>query len=155
MCAGQEGRMSDDELQELPEPKPSYTFIGSSPAAELLEIARIHHKEAKQLLDSANAAETEGRPEEARLLMDLSKSRRETALEFERAARGEGGDPIVTDILSDQEDISKKYVPHESKYTVKLTDAEKDALDNLAKYTEPPPPGPIARAIAWFSRLTE
>ena len=131
-------------------PEPSYTFIGTSPVDELLEIARIHHKEAKQMLDNAEKSRAEGHEEEAKLLTDLAESRRQTALEFERAARGEGSDPIVADILTDQEDLSKNYVPHESNYKAKLTAEEKDALDKLAEYTAPPPPGPLARAIAWF-----
>jgi len=146
--------MSDDDFQDLRDLKPSYTFIGTPPSAEHLEIARIHHREAKQMEDSAKNAEAEGRFEEAKLLMDLAKSRRDTAQEFEKAARGEGGDPIVTDILSDQEDISRKYVPHTSNYVAKLTAEEKEALEKLAEYTEPPPPGPVKRAMAWLSRLT-
>jgi hypothetical protein len=140
--------MPDDDFLK---PEPSYTFIGTSPTAELLEIARIHHKEAKQLQESAIAAEAENRPEEAKLLMDISNSRLQTALDFEKAARGEGGDPIVTDILSDQEDISKNYVPHESKYAPKLTAAERETLDHLAEYIAPPPPSRFAKAVAWFS----
>jgi hypothetical protein len=143
-----EDKMPDDDILN---PEPSYTFIGTSPTAELLEIARIHHKEAKQLQESALASEAENRPEEAKLLMDIANTRLQTALDFEKAARGEGGDPIVTDILSDQDDISKNYVPHESKYTPKLTAAEQDALAHLAEYTAPPPPSPFARAVAWFS----
>ena len=145
--------MSDDDFQDLRDVKPSYTFIGTSPAAEHLEIARIHYKEAKQMEDNAQTAEAEGRLEEARLLRYLAKSRRQTAQDFEKAAKGEGGDPIVTEILSDQEDMNKNYVPHQSNYEVKLTAAEKEALDNLSDYIAPPPPGPIQRAITWFSRL--
>ena len=143
---------SDEDFQDLRDLKPSYTFIGTPPAEEHLECARIHHREAKQMEDNAIRAEAEGRLEEASLLRDLAKSRRETAMEFERAARGEGNDPIVADILSDQEDMNKNYVPHESNYAPKLTAAEKEALDSLAEYTEPPPPSPIARAFSWFSR---
>lgn len=143
--------MPDDDFQDLRDLQPSYTFIGTPPSAEHIEIARIHHREAKQMEDNALISEAEGRLEEASLLRDLAKSRRKTAQEFEMAARGEGGDPIVTEILSDQEDLTKNYVPHTSKYTAKLTAAEQEALAHLAEYTEPPPPGPIARAIAWFS----
>ncbi len=142
-----------EAMKDQQEPKPSYTFIGTSPTAELLEIARIHHKEAKQLLESSRAAEAENRLEEARLLKDLSDSREQTALDFEKAARGEGGDPIVTDILTDQEDMNKNFVPHESKYEVTLTPEEQAALASLAEVVEPPPPGPVARAVAWFSKL--
>ncbi len=142
----------EDDFQDLRELKPSYTFIGTPASAEHLEIARIHHREAKQMEESALASEAEGRLEEASLLRDLAKSRRETAMEFERAAKGQGKDPIVTDILSDQEETTKNFVPHESNYKVKLTAAEQEALDHLAEYTAPPPPSPIARAIAWFKK---
>ncbi len=141
----------DDDFQDLRDLQPSYTFIGTPPSAEHLEIARIHHREAKQMEDNAQTAEAEGRLEEAKLLRDLAKSRREVALEFEKAARGEGKDPIVTDILSDQEDSIKNYAPHQSNYAPKLTAAEQDVLTHLAELTEPPPPSPIARAIAWLS----
>ena len=141
----------DDDFQDMRELKPSYTFIDTPPSVEHLEVARIHNKEAKQMEESAIVSEAEGRLEEAKLLLDLAKSRREIAAEFEKAARGEGKDPIVTDILSDQNDMNKNYVPHESNYAPKLTDAEKEALASLEKYTEPPPPSPLARAKAWFS----
>jgi rubrerythrin len=142
--------MPDDDFQEQ---KPSYTFIGTSPGDELLDVARIHRREMKQLLDSAQAAQAEGREQEAKLLLDIAKERRERAEEFEKAARGESSDPVVTEILSDQEEISKSYVPHKSDYAAKLTPEEEEALACLAEYTAPPPPGPIARAFAWFSKL--
>lgn len=144
--------MPEDEFEDVREPEPSYTFIGTSPGDELREVARIHNREAKQLEDNAAIAAAEGREQEAKLLKDIAKERRARADEFERAARGETKDPVVTEILSDQEDLTKSYVPHESKYAAKLTPAEQEALERLAEYTEPPPPGPIGRAIAWFSR---
>ena len=125
---------------------PVYSFQGSSPAEELLEIARIHHKEAKQLYESARAAEAEERHEEAKLLMDLADSRRERAEEFERAAKGEGNDPIVTEILEDQEDICHNYQPHTSTYTP--TDGQ--LPDGWLEEFTPPPPGRVARAMAWI-----
>jgi hypothetical protein len=143
--------MSDDDFQDLQDLKPSYTFIGTSPGDELLEVARIHRREVKQLMDSAYAAQAEGREQEAKLLFDIAKERQDRAEEFESAARGEIKDPCVTEILSDQEETTRNYVPHESDYTAKLTSAEKDALENLAELTEPPPPSPVQRAIAWFS----
>jgi hypothetical protein len=142
---------SDEEFQDQRELKPSYTFIGTPASEEHLEVARIHFREAKQMEDNAIRAEAEGRLEEASLLRDLAKSRRETAEEFERAAKGEVKDPIVTEILEDQEGTMKNYKPHESDYVVKLTDAEQDALAHLAEYTEPPPPSPLKRALGWFS----
>jgi acyl-CoA reductase-like NAD-dependent aldehyde dehydrogenase len=144
--------MADDDFVDQREIKPSYTFIGTSPGDELLEVARIHRREVKQLLDSAAASETEGREQEARLLRAIAKERQDRAEEFERAARGETKDPVITEILSDQEEGIKNYVPHESKYVAKLTAAEKEALANLAELTEPPPPNPFARAFGWFSR---
>jgi hypothetical protein len=144
--------MPDDDFLDQREVKPSYTFIGTSPGDELLEVARIHRREAKQLQDSAHVAEAEGRQQEAKLLLDIAKERQDRAEEFERAARGETKDPCVTEILSDQEETIKGYVPHESKYVAKLTAAEQEALANLAEFIEPPPPSPIARALSWFSR---
>ena len=70
--------MSRDDLQNQ---APAYTFLGSSPAEELLVVARIHHKEAKQLFEHAQEAQAEGRQEEAKLLMDLWIARRDMAEE--------------------------------------------------------------------------
>jgi hypothetical protein len=152
MLAGQEGSMADDDFEDQRDQKPSYTFIGTSPGDELIEVARIHRREAKQMLDNAQIAQAEGREQEARLLKDIAKERLDRAEEFESAARGETKDPVVTEILSDQEETIKGYVPHQSKYEAKLTAAEKDALANLAEFIEPPPPSPLARAFGWFSR---
>ena len=128
---------------------PVYSFQGSSPADELLEIARIHHKEAKQMYESAHAAEAEERFEEAKLLMDLADARRERAEEFERAARGEGGDPIVSEILEGQEDICLSYKPHTSTYVPEEGGFPEGWLEEII----PPPPGRIARAVAWVGGL--
>src|ERR1035437_2709311 len=146
MFAGREDRMSDDNFQDQ---TPVYKFPGSSPADELLEIARIHHREAKQLLDSARMAEAEGRQEEAKLLMDLAISRRERAEEFEKAARGEGGDPIVTEILDSQQDLLDNY---SSVFTPALISLEDLPPATVPKHMQPLPPGRIARAMAWISR---
>jgi len=99
--------MPDDNRKDKPL---VYTFQGDSPADELHEIARIHYKEAKELLDRANESLAEDRQEEAKLLIDLSRSRRERADEFEKAARGEGGDPIVAEILDSQEDMCTEFI---------------------------------------------
>jgi hypothetical protein len=144
--------MSDDDFEDQRELKPSYTFIGTSPGDELIEVARIHRREAKQMLDNAATAQAEGREQEAKLLRDIAKERLDRAEEFEKAARGETSDPVVTEILSDQEETTKNYVPHSSDYAPKLTDAEKAALENLAEFVEPPPPSPLSRAMNWFSR---
>ncbi len=144
--------MADDDFEDQRENKPSYTFIGTSPGDELLEVARIHRREVKQMMENAAMAEAEGREQEARLLRDIAKDRQDRAEEFERAARGETKDPVVTEILSDQEETIKNYVPHSSEYAPKLSDAEKDALANLAELTEPPPSSPFARAFGWLSR---
>ncbi len=105
--------MPDDSSQDQP---PVYTFQGSTPAEVPLEIARIHHQEAKQLLNSAQDSLAAGRQEEANLLMHLAASRKQTADEFEKVARGEASDPIVTEILDWQEDIAVNYVPYQSTY---------------------------------------
>jgi len=143
--------MSDDDFQDMRDLKPSYTFIGTSASDELLAVARIHRREAKQMRDNADTAAAEGREQEAKLLRDIAKDREEKAEEFERAARGETKDPVVSEILDDQENVSKSYVPHQSEYVPKLTAAEKEALANLAELTEPPPPSPLSRAFSWFS----
>src|ERR1035437_10256879 len=132
--------MADDDFEDQQELKPSYTFIGTSPGDELLDVVRIHRREVKQLLDSAIESEAQGREQEAKLLRDIAKERQDRADEFERAARGETKDPVITEILSDQEESIKNYVPHSSDYAPRLTAAEKDALANLAELTEPPPP---------------
>jgi hypothetical protein len=134
--------MPGDNFQDQ---EPVYSFQGSSPADELLEIARIHRREAKQLFDNAHAAQAEGREEEARLLMDLAVARRERADEFERAARGEGSDPVVTEILDWQEDLCADYVPPTSNYTP----ADGELPEGWLEEYSPPKRGRIARAVAW------
>jgi hypothetical protein len=134
--------MSGDKVQNQ---EPVYSFQGSSPADELLEIAHIHHREAKQLFESAFAARAEDREEEARLLMDLAIARRERAEEFERAARGEGSDPVVTEILDWQEELSEEYTPYTSTYTPADGELPKGWLEEYKQ----PHHGLIARAVAW------
>ncbi|MGB9406127.1 MAG: hypothetical protein WCA89_01260 [Terracidiphilus sp.] len=141
--------MSDDNSQNQ---NPAYSFQGSSPADELLEIARIHRREAKQLFDRADEAHAEDRQEEAKLLMDLAISRRDRAVEFEMAARGKGGDPIVAEILDSQEEMCVKYTPFSpsimSKEELTLT-AEEQSAAELAEGKKSTPSGRIARAVAW------
>jgi hypothetical protein len=143
MLASQEESMSNDNPQNQP---PAYTFQGNSPAEELLEIARIHHREAKDLLEHSQEAKAEGREEEAKLLMDLWVAREERALEFERAARGEGSDPVVNEILDWQEDICGSYAPPALEFFTEEELSHSELPDEL----QSPPLGPIARALAWL-----
>jgi hypothetical protein len=131
MYADQEKRMPDDNPKNKP---PVYTFQGDSPADELHEIARIHYKEAKELLDRANESLAEDRQEEAKLLIDLSRARRDRADEFEKAARGEGGDPIVAEILDSQEDNCPGY----TEYTPTFMSAEELLPVELPPEPKPP-----------------
>jgi hypothetical protein len=140
--------MSDQKLQGK---TPTYSFQGSSPAEESLEIARIHHKEAKQLFEGAKAAEAEGRAEEARLLLDLAVARRERAEEFERVAQGQCGDPIVTEILDWQEDLCETYTPP----TLEFHSKEDLAAAELERISNSAPTGTIARASSWISLKKE
>jgi len=139
--------MPDNNLN-LQDQQPLYSFQGGSPADELLEIARIHHLEAQQLHQRALEARAEEREEEAKLLMDLSVSREERAVEFEKAARGEGGDPIVAEILDSQEEMRDgfgpryvpSFIPKEDLFPLKkFPKEEKSSL-----------PKPIARFLAWL-----
>jgi hypothetical protein len=144
--ADREGKMSDEDLRNQPL---VYTFQGNSPADELLEIARMHHQEARHLLDHAHDAEAEDRTSEARLLSDLAIARMERAEEFERAARGETGDPIVAEILDVQQELSQNYSPQ---YTPLFLSKEDQFRMELPKHMQPLPPGRFARAVAWISR---
>src|ERR1039458_9180625 len=151
MFAGQEERMPDEEKKPddtFQDQTPIYTFLDSSRADEYREIARIHHKEAKQLLEHAHQAEAEDRREEAKLLMDLSISWEARAEEFEKAARGEGGDPIVTEILESQEEMIEKT---SIKYTPEFITGKGLRPARLPKHMQPRPPGPIDRALAKIS----
>jgi hypothetical protein len=140
--SGKEETMSDVAV------KPQgrvYSFLGESPGEKLLDVARIHHREAKQLFEGAETAKAEGREEEAKLLYDLAVAREATATEFEKAAKGEVGDPIVAEILDWQEDINKNYSPFTSDYVPPEDDAP----------AEPPAPEPFSlsksflRGVAW------
>jgi hypothetical protein len=132
--------------EDKPEDKKStYIFQGSTQAEEFLEIARIHHREATQLFERANQAHAEDRQQEAMLLIDLGIARRERAEEFERAAKGEGGDPIVTEILDWQRDLCDSYVP----YLPEFVSRDAPFPEELQGVEKPRPLGPIARAVAW------
>jgi len=104
--------MADEDIKARKNLPSDYTFKASSPAEDYLAIASIHHREAKQLLENAQAAQAEDRQEEAKLLMDLAVERRKTAEEFEKAAKGEASDPIVDEILDWQEDLCEGYTPY-------------------------------------------
>lgn len=136
--------MSADKFQNQ---TPAYTFLGNSPGDEFREIARVYHIEAKHLMERARAAEAEERPEEAKLLMDLAASQEERAQEYERAARGEGDDPIVTEILDQQQELCDNYTPYVSTYkpeNVSEAPPEKKKL-SLS--------GRLVRAVAWVGSL--
>jgi acyl-CoA reductase-like NAD-dependent aldehyde dehydrogenase len=125
---------------------PGYTFQGRSSADEYREVARIHYKEAKQLFENAQKALAEDRQEEARLLTDLGIARRERADEFERAARQEGGDPIVAELLDSEEFMCKNYTPNTPIYIAPEAELPQSWKDEL----KPRPLGLIARAVAWI-----
>lgn len=125
---------------------PAYSFMGISSTEELLVVARIHHKEAKQLFEHAEEATVEGRPEEAKLLMDLAIARQETADKLDKAASGESGDPIVAELLESEELMCKNYTPKTPTYVAPDGELPPDWLEKI----QPPPLGPIARAVAWI-----
>jgi len=135
--------MPDDNPQDQP---PTYTFLGSSPADELLEIAQLYHRESRHLLLRAHEAQAADRQEEARLLTDLAISKREQAEEFEKAARGEGGDPIVADILKSEQSQRTSFTPFTSTYTSTEGDIPPEWIEEM----KPRRLGPIARALAWI-----
>jgi len=131
---------------------PTYTFQDSSPADQFLEMARIHRLEAKQLFKNADKADAEGLQEEAKLLMDLAIARRERAEEFERAARGECGDPVVSEINDGLDETRMNYVP----YAPSVMTEEELRFTEVPEDLKRPPLGRIARALAWIgSWVTE
>jgi hypothetical protein len=83
--------------------------------------------------------------------MDLSAARKQRAEEFDRAARGEGGDPIVTEILDWQQDMRKTHTPHMMEFLTK----EELAAAELARLAALPPPGFIVRALDWIALKKE
>ena len=123
-----------------------YIFKARSAAEDCLEIAKIHHREAKQLFENASRAEAEGRLEEAKLLTDLAVAREATAAEFESTARGESSDPIVAEIRDSEPEMFKNYTPNTPTYTAPEGELPPEWLAEM----KPPPLGPIARAMAWI-----
>ncbi|MGD0546524.1 MAG: hypothetical protein ABR991_01695 [Terracidiphilus sp.] len=122
-----------------------YVFKASSPAEDCLEIANIHHREAKQLFVGAREAEAEGRQEESKLLHDLAVAREATAVEFETAAKGEGSDPVVTEILDWQKDLCQHYVPH----SLSFVTGNEPPPPQFYEEVKQPQHGPLARAVGW------
>jgi hypothetical protein len=135
--------MPDENPQNQP---PAFTFLGKSPDGEFLDIAQLYHKEAKNLLVRANEAQAADRHEEARLLTDLAISKREQAEEFEKAARGEGNDPIVADILQSEQTRRTNYTPFTSDYPATEEDIAPDWIDDA----KPRRLHPLVRAVAWI-----
>ena len=135
--------MPDDNSQNQP---PAFTFLGKSPDGEFLDIAQLYHKEAKNLLVRANEAQAADRHEEARLLTDLAISKREQAEEFEKAARGEGNDPIVAGILQSEQTRRTNFTPFTSTYPTTEEDIAPDWIDDA----KPRRLHPIVRAVAWI-----
>jgi hypothetical protein len=106
-------------------------------AGEYLEIARIHNREARKLLERAQAAHASDQRHEAMLLTDLSIAQRERAEQYEKAARGEGQDPIVAEILDGLKRLRSSFIP---------------APGQLLGLREYSPGGRFTRAAAWLSR---
>jgi acyl-CoA reductase-like NAD-dependent aldehyde dehydrogenase len=125
---------------------PAYVYQGRSSTEEFLEIARIYDKEADQMLERAQTALAEDRQEEAKLLVDLATAHRERADEFKKAAREDGSDPIVAEILDHQKTHRKNYTPYAPTYSAPNEELPQSWKDEL----KPPPLGPIARAVAWI-----
>jgi hypothetical protein len=128
---------------------PTYTFQGSSPADQFLEMARIHHLEANQLFDRAIEAQAEDRQEEAKLLKDLAISRRARGDEFDLAARGQCDDPIVSEINDGLEETKALFKP----YTPSVMTEEELRFTEVPEDLKRPPLGRIARAVAWVGSL--
>jgi acyl-CoA reductase-like NAD-dependent aldehyde dehydrogenase len=125
---------------------PAYTFQGRSSSEEFLEVARIYDKEANQMLERAQEALAEDRQEEAKLLMHLATVHRERADEFKKAAREDGSDPIVAEILDHQQSNRKNYTSYTPVYSAPDEELPQSWIDEM----KPPPLGPIARAVAWI-----
>jgi hypothetical protein len=136
--------MSDDDLQDQP---PVYTFLGEEPAGVFRELADMHHREAQQLLEHAMQAEAEDRQEESKLLMDIMVAREQRAAELELAARGEGEDPSVVEVLDGQQEILNTYTPNT------MTFFKEDELPpaTVPEHMRPRTPGRIALTMAKIS----
>ena len=137
------------EEESSPNQQPAYQFQASSQADDYGAIARIHRREAQQLLERSEASSAEGRVEEAKLLVDLYVERQATAEKFEKAARGEGGDPIVEEILDWQEDLTRGYVPYKPTFVTGDVPVPEQLIAELKR----PEPGILARAVAWVGGL--
>lgn len=135
--------MSDESYKEG---DPGYTFLGSSPAEKFLELAGLHRKEAGQLRDRAREEEAEGRMQEAKLMLDVAAVREQRALELEQAARGESGDPSVTEVLKGEKEVLEAYVPP----TLSFIRPEDLPPPTVPEHMRPLPPGNIDRAWAWM-----
>ena len=136
--------MSDEGFHA--EDEPGYTFLGSSPAEKFLELAVLHHKEAKQLRERAREAEEEGRAEEVKLLLDVAAVRERRAEELERAARGEGDDPSVAEVLDGEQEVLEAYVPP----SMSFINPEDLPPATVPVHMRPLPPGKIDLAMAWI-----
>jgi acyl-CoA reductase-like NAD-dependent aldehyde dehydrogenase len=124
---------------------PAYTFQGRSQTDELLDLANLYNKEATQLFARAQESLAEDRQEEARLLTDLAKAQQERADEFEKAAWGESGDPLVAEIMNNLQIQSKISTSSTPTYTAPVED-----IPSWVKEIKPQPLGPIARVLAWI-----
>jgi hypothetical protein len=114
-----------------------YEYQVRMPVIEFRDIARIHHREAERLLDRARTAQAEDRQHEAMLLADLSIAQRKRAEEYEKAARGEGRDPIVAEILDGLQEQRESFIP------------VGEPFQEQPQFT---PKGRFDRALSWFSR---
>jgi hypothetical protein len=141
--AGQEEKMPDEGFEEE---DPGYTFLGSSPAEKFRDLAVLHRKEADQLLERAREAEDEGRHEEAKLMRDVALVREQRAEELERAAKGEGDDPSVTEVLDSQKEMLGSYTPP----TLSFIKPEDLPPATVPEHMRPLPPGNIDRAWGWI-----
>jgi hypothetical protein len=143
MFAGQEENMSDEGYQEG---DPGYTFLGSSPAEKFRELAGLHLKEAKQLRERAREVEEEGRVEEAKLMLDVAAVREQRAAELEKAARGEGDDPSVAEVLDGEKEVLDAYVPP----SMLFIRPEDLPPATVPMHMRPIPPGRVDKALAWI-----
>lgn len=139
--------MSDDNIQanavegEASAKLTVEVFRVMSPVDEFREIARIHFREAQQLLERAHRAKAEDLEHEANLLMDLSVARWRRAEQYVKAAKGEGEDPIVSEILDSLQEQRESFTPAKGQ-VVGFSDQLESALETR-----------ISRALAWIDFL--
>jgi hypothetical protein len=141
--SGEEVCMPDNSPQDR---LLTHPFKGITTVEECLNVARIHHREANQLVEGAQRAQAEGRREEANLLTDLAVARRATAEEFEKVARGEANDPIVAEIREGEPEMFKNYTPNTPTYKAPDEELPPEWYEEMKR----PQLGPIARAMAWI-----